>query len=131
MDSVVEACKEYIKALEIMEGHFKEKDLVGYKAKFMALVYSRLCVLFTDQYLHVQAVGFAKQAYVYYQKQGALSWQSVCALNKIGIWFPLPTLTKTRALSGRIWWMPIKTTNNKKKKTNIDYGKRKTIGRQQ
>ena len=85
MDSVVEACKEYIKALEIMEGHFKEKDLVGHKAKFMALVYGHLCTLFTDRYLHVQAVGFAKQAYVYYQKQGALSWQSAWALHKIGM----------------------------------------------
>ncbi|MBQ5958968.1 MAG: hypothetical protein IJL44_07270, partial [Bacteroidales bacterium] len=52
MDSVVQACKEYIKALEIMEGHFKEKDLVGHKAKFMALVYGHLCTLFTDRYLH-------------------------------------------------------------------------------
>ena len=85
MDSVVQACEQYLKALEIMEKHYEEKDMVGYKAKFMALVYSRLCVLFTDQYLHVQAVGFAKQAYLYYQKQGALSWQSVWALNKIGV----------------------------------------------
>lgn len=85
MDSVVEACEQYLKALEIMEEQYEEKDLVGYKAKFMALVYSRLCVLFTDQYLHVQAVGFAKQAYVYYQKQGALSWQSAWALHKIGM----------------------------------------------
>ena len=84
-DSVVEACEEYLKALEIMEEQYEEKDLVGYKAKFMALIYSHLCELFTDQYLHVQAVGFAKQAYVYYQKQGALSWQSAWALHKIGM----------------------------------------------
>ena len=85
MDSVVEACEQYLKALEIMEEHYEEKDLVGYKAKFMALVYGHLCTLFTDHYLHVQAVGFAKQAYVYYQKQGALSWQSAWALHKIGM----------------------------------------------
>ena len=85
MDSVVQACVQYLKALEIMEEHYEEKDLVGYKAKFMALVYGHLCTLFTDQYLHVQAVGFAKQAYLYYQKQGALSWQSAWALHKIGM----------------------------------------------
>ena len=85
MDSVVQACVQYLKALEIMEEHYEEKALVGYKAKFMALVYSHLCELFTDQYLHVQAVGFAKQAYLYYQKQGALSWQSAWALHKIGM----------------------------------------------
>ncbi len=45
-DSVVEACTEYIKALEIMEEHFEEKELVGQKAKFMALTYSRLGEIF-------------------------------------------------------------------------------------
>ena len=85
MDSVVAACAEYLKALEIMETHFEEKDLVGYKAKFMALTYSRLCILFTDQYLHMQAVSSAKQAYQFYQKQDSLSWQSAWALNKIGL----------------------------------------------
>ncbi|MBR4391528.1 MAG: hypothetical protein IKT08_05440 [Bacteroidales bacterium] len=85
MDSAVPACVEYLKALEIMEDHFDEKDLVGPKAKFMALVYGHLCVLFTDHYLPVQAVRFAKQAYVYYQKQEALSWQSAWALHKIGM----------------------------------------------
>ncbi|MBR6272577.1 MAG: hypothetical protein IKR29_03295, partial [Bacteroidales bacterium] len=73
MDSVVQACVQYLKALEIMEEHYEEKALVGYKAKFMALAYGHLCALFTDQYLHVQAVGFAKQAFEYYQKQGVSS----------------------------------------------------------
>ena len=31
-DSVVQACAEYLKALETMEEHFEEKDLVGKKA---------------------------------------------------------------------------------------------------
>ena len=85
MDSVVYACEEYLKALEIMEEHFEEKDLVGYKAKLVALAYSHLCLLFTDQYLHVQAVGFAKKTYEYYQKLSYSSWQSAWALNKIGL----------------------------------------------
>ena len=50
-DSVVEACREYIKALETMEGHFKEKDLVGRKAKFMAYTYNRLGDMFSDQFM--------------------------------------------------------------------------------
>ena len=41
-DSVVEACKEYLKTLEIMENRFDESELVGYKAKFMGLTYTRL-----------------------------------------------------------------------------------------
>ena len=51
MDSVVEACEQYLKALEIMEEHYKEKDLVGYKAKFMALTYNRLGSLFSEQFM--------------------------------------------------------------------------------
>ena len=55
-DSVVEACKEYMKALEVMENRFQEKDLVGEKARFMALTYTHLAVLFSDLYLHEQAI---------------------------------------------------------------------------
>ena len=62
MDSVVPACSEYLKALEIMEEHFKEKDLVGHKAKFMALTNTRLCELFSDRYLHEQAIYWGKQS---------------------------------------------------------------------
>ena len=41
-DSIVDACREYLHTLEIMEGHFNEEDLVGYKAKFLGLTYTRL-----------------------------------------------------------------------------------------
>ncbi|MBP5797659.1 MAG: hypothetical protein J6W26_05255 [Bacteroidales bacterium] len=51
MDSVVEACEQYLKALEIMEEQYEEKDLVGYKAKFMALTYNRLGSLFSEQFM--------------------------------------------------------------------------------
>ena len=46
-DSVVEACKEYMKALEIMEDHFEEKELKGQMVKFMALAYTRLTDLYS------------------------------------------------------------------------------------
>ena len=77
MDSVVEACGEYLKALEIMEEHFKEKDLVGYKAKFMALTYTRLTVLFSDQYLHEQAIYFGRGSLSYYQRYNVEPWHLV------------------------------------------------------
>ena len=41
-DSAVEACAEYLKALEVMEDRFEEKELVGKKAQFMALAYTHL-----------------------------------------------------------------------------------------
>ena len=39
-DSLVEACAEYLCALRTMESHFGENELVGKKARFMALTYS-------------------------------------------------------------------------------------------
>ena len=39
-DSIVEACKEYLKALEVMENRFEEKELVGKKAQFLAYTFN-------------------------------------------------------------------------------------------
>lgn len=61
-DSIVEACKEYLHTLEIMEEHFDEKDLVGYKAKFMALTYNRLVDLFSNQFMMEPAIYCGKKA---------------------------------------------------------------------
>ena len=83
-DSVVEACKEYIKALEVMEEHFEEEELVGKKAKFMALTYTHLSRLFSDMYLHEQAIYFGKRSLKYYQKYNAEPWHIAWMLNKIG-----------------------------------------------
>ena len=84
-DSVVPACAEYLKALEIMENHFKEKDFVGHKAKFMALTHTHLCGLFSDLYLHEQAIYFGKLSLAYYQKYKAESWYIAWVLDNNGI----------------------------------------------
>ena len=83
-DSAVEACREYLKALEVMEGRFEEKDLVGKKARFMALAFSQLTNLFTDFYLNEQAICFAQRSLHYYKKQESPSWYLSWALNQIG-----------------------------------------------
>ena len=83
-DSVVEACKEYLKALEVMEEHFKEKELVGNKGLFMAFTYTRLTDLFSDFYLHEQTIYYAKLSLPYYQKQNISSWYFARMLNEIG-----------------------------------------------
>ena len=83
-DSMVEACKEYLKALEVMEGHFEEKELVGKKAKFIAMTYTRLTELFSDLYLHEQAIYFGKLSLGYYQKYNAESWHIAWILEEIG-----------------------------------------------
>lgn len=83
-DSAVEACKEYMKALEVMEGYFDEKDLTEHKAQFMAYIYTRLTDLFSDIYLHEQSVYFGKKALEHYQKHGATPWHTAWTLNQIG-----------------------------------------------
>lgn len=60
-DNVVDACEQYLKALEVMESHYKEKELVGKKAKFMAYTYNRLGDLFSGQFMMEFAIEcFAK-----------------------------------------------------------------------
>ena len=83
-DSVVEACTEYLKALETMEDRFEEKELVGNKTKFMALAYTRLANLFSDHYLHEQAIYFAQNSLLYYKKTDYPSWHLSWILDDIG-----------------------------------------------
>ena len=73
-DSVVDACREYLQALEVMEDRFDEKDLVGHKARFMALTCTHLCVLYRNQYLHEQAISFGKLSLPYYESVLSTSW---------------------------------------------------------
>ena len=84
IDSVVPACEEYLKALEIMENHFDEKDLVGHKAKFMALTFTRLFKLFSNRYLHEQAIYFGKRSLLYYHKYDAEPWHIPWIMEGIG-----------------------------------------------
>lgn len=83
-DSVVEACEEYLKALELMEERYSEKKLVGHKAKLMALTNTHLCGLFSDQYLHEQAIYFGKQSMPHYQKCDVETWHVPWLYREIG-----------------------------------------------
>jgi len=64
-DSVIEACKEYLHTLEIIEDQFDEKQLVGYKAKFMALTYGRLSDLFSAQFMMEASISCGENALKY------------------------------------------------------------------
>ena len=83
-DSVVDACKEYLKALEVMESHFEEKELVGNKAIFMALTCTRLTDLYADDFLQEQALDFGKLSLKYYQKYDAQPSHIAWVLNELG-----------------------------------------------
>ena len=62
---VVDACVEYLKALEVMEEHFEEKALTGKKAQFMANTYNRLGDLFSEQFMMESAITCYEKALVY------------------------------------------------------------------
>ena len=64
-DSLIEACREYLNALRMMEGHLEEKALVGHKARFMALTYNRLVELFSAQFMQEPAIYCGKQSLAY------------------------------------------------------------------
>ena len=83
-DSVVEACAEYLKALEVMESHFKEDELVGHKARFLALTNTRLTNLYSNAYLYEQALYFGKLALKYYHKYDANASHVAWMLNELG-----------------------------------------------
>ena len=83
-DSVVDACREYLQALEVMEDRFDEKELTGHKARFMALTCTHLCKLFSDQYLHDQAIYFGKESLAYYHRYNAPLWHVSWVLDHVG-----------------------------------------------
>jgi tetratricopeptide (TPR) repeat protein/DNA-binding CsgD family transcriptional regulator len=64
-DDVVNACAEYLRTLEVMEGHFEEKELVGHKAQFMSLTYGRLGEIFSAQYMMESAITCYEYSLVY------------------------------------------------------------------
>ena len=66
-DSLTEACAEYLNTLRIMESHFGENEMVGKKARFMALTYGRLLEMFKEQLMPELAIYCCKQYLVYNQ----------------------------------------------------------------
>ena len=62
---VVQACSEYLKALEGMEEHFEEKALTGKRAQFMANTYNRMGDLFSEQFMMESAITCYENALVY------------------------------------------------------------------
>ena len=96
-DSVVEACKEYLKALEVMEGHFEEKELIGKKAQFMAMAYTRLLDLYSDWYLHEQTIYFGQLSLLSYQQYDATPWHVAWTLCEIGSQYEMKGIVDSAA----------------------------------
>ncbi|MBR4561509.1 MAG: hypothetical protein IKO23_06305 [Bacteroidales bacterium] len=96
-DSVVPACKEFMKALEMMEGHFEEKELIGKKAQFMAMAYTRLLDLYSDWYLHEQTIYFGQLSLLSYQQYDATPWHVAWTLCEIGSQYEMKGIVDSAA----------------------------------
>jgi tetratricopeptide (TPR) repeat protein len=83
-DSVVPACAEYLKALEMMESRFDGKDLVGKKARFMTYTYNRLGELFEEQYMMGPTLDCYRHSYDYSVISPISSYSVSNALYRIG-----------------------------------------------
>lgn len=94
-DSVIEACEEYLKVLEIMENHFDVEKLTGHKAKFMGLTYTRLGALFSDLFIIKPAIYLGQQA-LFYCKIAPTSKYSISKnLYKLGQLYDILNVTDT------------------------------------
>jgi len=88
-DSVVNACAEYLKALEVMEEHFEEKERVGNMAKFMALTHGRLGEMFEEQLLAEPAIACYKQALSYCRREPTSKYGIPVLLYHLGIQYDI------------------------------------------
>ena len=61
-NDVVQACAEYLKALEVMEDYFEDKELAGKKAIFMTYTCNRLMELFSAQFMMDPAIESGERA---------------------------------------------------------------------
>lgn len=89
LGNVVQACAEYLKALELMEEHFEEKELVGKKAQFMTYIYNRLGDMFKEQLLAEPAIACYKQALYYCRREPTSKYGIPVLLYNLGIQYDI------------------------------------------
>ena len=88
-DSIVQACAEYLKALEVMEEQFAKKELVGKKANFMTYIYNRLGDMFEVQLLAEPAIACYKQALFYCRREPTSIYGIPVLLYSLGIQYDI------------------------------------------
>ena len=92
-DSIVQACAEYLKALELMESHYEDEALKGHKARFMALTYGRLGEMFNEQLLAEPAITCYKQALLFCKREPTSIYGISVLLYNLGIQFDIANQT--------------------------------------
>ncbi|MBR5082832.1 MAG: hypothetical protein IKX35_10380 [Bacteroidales bacterium] len=111
-DSIVPACAEYLKALEVMEEHFGEKDLIGKKAKFMTYTYNRLGDMFSLQYMMEPSIVCYNDALSFYLKAPTSPTGVSGILNMIGIQYDMMGEKDTAMLYYKKAMEALPNTNN-------------------
>ena len=86
-DSVIQACAEYLKTLEIMENHFEEKEIVENKARFVSLIYGHLGELFKEELLIDPAIECFKEALNFCNLEPTSKYGKSISLYRLGILF--------------------------------------------
>ena len=92
-DSIVEACKEYLHTLEILENHFDVETLRGYRAKFMGLTYNRLVDLFSNQFMMEPAIYCGKKALFYCKIAPTSKYGLANSLYQVGNLYDMSNIT--------------------------------------
>lgn len=85
----VNACAEYLKALNVMEGNFEDKELIGKKAIFMTYIYNRLGDMFEVQMLAEPAIVCYKQALFYCRREPTSKYGLPVLLYSLGIQYDI------------------------------------------
>ena len=111
-DSIVPACAEYLKALEVMEEHFDEKDLVGKKARFMTYTYNRLGDMFSLQFMMEPSIICYNDALSFYLKAPTSPTGVSRILNMIGIQYDMIGEKDTAMLYYKKAMEALPNTNN-------------------
>jgi tetratricopeptide (TPR) repeat protein len=111
-DSLVPACAEYLKALELMESRFDEKDLVGKKARFMTYTYNRLGDMFSLQYMMEPSIICYNDALSFYLKAPTSPTGVSRILNMIGIQYDMIGEKDTAMLYYKKAMEALPNTNN-------------------
>ena len=89
LGDVVSSCAEYLKALEVMEDCFEEKQLTGEKAHFMAYTYNRLGDMFSNQYMMEPAIKCFKKSCEFSTISPVSSYSISNAMYRIGIQYSM------------------------------------------
>lgn len=66
-DNIVESCEDYLTSLKIMKSRFKSKELNYEKNRFIALIYTRLGTLYSDEYYFDIALDYYHNSYLFFK----------------------------------------------------------------